>query len=302
MKQHNDDVFLARWLADELSEEELSEFKKSTAYSEYKEIIEGVDRLETPSYDRQKNFEATLAKIQDQQSTTKVRKLVPNWVYAAAAAIILFIGYTFVYQETTHQTQLAEQTTFELPDGSEVQLNADSKIVFKDFNWDSNRTLELTGEAYFKVKKGSKFTVKTKEGTVSVLGTQFTVNSRPNYYTVTCFEGKVKVEAASETHVLTHGDAFSIQRNIAKKYRITTTDPSWIAQESTFKEVAIEEVVAELERQYNIQVLGKENLKKEYFTGRFTHTNLEQSVVTIFDAMEIPYTFDADGNVSIQKY
>ena len=41
-----------------------------------------------------------------------------------------------------------------LPDHSEVVLNADSEITYKKSNWDTNRKLELQGEAYFKVAKG----------------------------------------------------------------------------------------------------------------------------------------------------
>ena len=153
-----------------------------------------------------------------------------------------------------------------------------------------------------KVKKGSKFTVITKEGTVAVLGTQFTVNSRNDFYNVTCFEGKVKVTSGKLSHILTPGNAITIQDNIAAPYTTIETVPSWTAQESSFNNVAIQEVVTELERQYNITVLGKENLKTAYFSGRFSHTNLQQALTTIFDTMEIRYTFDANSNVRILKY
>ena len=44
------------------------------------------------------------------------------------------------------------------------------------------------------------------------------------------------------------------------------------------------------------------HLHVAYFSGRFSHTNLKQALTTIFDTMEIPYTFDANRNVRIQKY
>jgi len=304
MEHQNNDTYLAKWLAGEMPDEELMEFKKTDEYKDYKFIVDVTKELETPTYDQQKNFSETLNKIsnQNQKNTTKVRTLIPKWAYAAAAAVVLFLGYSFFFQQNTYQTQLAEQTSFQLPDGSDVMLNADSKIAFKSFNWDNNRTLELTGEAYFKVKKGSKFTVITKEGAVAVLGTQFTVNSRDYFYNVACFEGKVKVTSGKLNHILTPGNAISIQDNIATPYKTTEVTPSWTAQESSFNEVAIYEVVTELERQYNITVLGKENLKTAYFTGRFSHTNLQQALTTVFDTMEIRYTFDANRNVRIQKY
>ena len=304
MKHQNDDIYLAKWVAGEMSENELHDFKKSSAYADYKFLIDVVNNLETPDYNQQKNFTATLNKIakQKEQPVTKIRTLIPNWAYAAAASVVLFLGYTFFFQETNYSAALAEQTSFELPDGSEVLLNAGSEIAFKTFNWENNRALNLTGEAYFKVKKGSKFTVQTKEGTVAVLGTQFTVNSRDNFYNVTCFEGKVKVTSGKLNHILTPGKAISIQDKIVTPYTVVETTPSWTEQESSFNNVAIPAVVTELERQYNISVFGKENLQEAYFSGRFSHTNLQQALTTIFDTMEIPYTFDANRNVSIQKY
>jgi len=304
MEHQNDDTYLAKWLAGEMPESELLNFKKTSAYTDYKFLVDVVDGLETPEYNQQQNFTATLNKIAKQQEKpeTKVRTLIPNWAYAVAASVVLFLGYTFFFQETTYNAELAEQTNFELPDGSEVYLNAGSEIAFNKFNWHNNRTLDLTGEAYFKVKKGSKFTVITKEASVAVLGTQFTVNSRKDFYNVSCFEGKVKVTSGKTNHILTPGNAISIQNHITTPYTTVETLPSWTTQESSFNNVAISQVVSELERQYNITISGKENLHVAYFSGRFSHTNLKQALTTIFDTMEIPYTFDANRNVRIQKY
>jgi len=224
-------------------------------------------------------------------------------MYAVAASLVLFLGYTFFFQQTNYTTQFAEQTTIELPDKSLVNLNSDSKLSFTSFNWKNNRELILQGEAFFKVKKGQTFTVKTNEGSVTVLGTQFTVNSRENYYNVICFEGKVKVDVVGKTSViLTKGEAISVQKDTLKNYKVTTKTPDWISKESSFYDVEVLEVIEELERQYNITIKGKMHIKPSRFSGRFSHTNLKQAVKTIFVAMEIPYTFDANGNVIIQKY
>lgn len=301
MKQQLDDTFLARWAAGELTDQELADFKSSDVYDEYKMIMDGVTLLETPSYNLEQNLQATLAKIDQQKNKeVKVRKLVPNWAYAAAASVVLFLGYIFFFQETTYTTQLAEISSVELPDGSIVELNADSRIKHKSFNW--NRNLNLEGEAFFKVKKGSTFTVNTKEGEVTVLGTQFTVKSRPNFYEVICYEGKVQVISQNEKHLLTVGKAVRFIKNKSQKYNLQSPTPSWINNESNFVKVPIIEVINELERQYNITIKGKENIKSAYFTGRFVHSNLDQALLTVFDTMEIPYTFDAGQQVSIQKY
>ena len=305
MEQHYDDTFLARWLNNELSKAEQATFQKSEYYKQYSKIVDTINTAEYPDYNVALNLEGTLKKIKHQNNSeiVKLKKKNYNWMYAVAASLLLFFGYAFFFQQTNYITQFAEQTTVELPDESLVELNVDSKLSFKSFNWKSNRELTLNGEAFFNVKKGQTFTVKTNEGSVTVLGTQFTVNSRPNYYNVICFEGKVSVEITGKTPViLAKGEAISIQKDTIKNYIVKVETPDWLSKTSTFYDVAILEVINELERQYNITIKGKTHLKASYFSGRFSHTNLEQAVKTIFVAMEIPYTFENKGNVIIQKY
>ena len=50
------DIFLTRWLNDELSAEELSAFKKSTDYDMYVKIIKGTEKLEGPHYNLEQTF------------------------------------------------------------------------------------------------------------------------------------------------------------------------------------------------------------------------------------------------------
>ena len=305
MKQQYDDTFLARWLANELTAEELQEFKNSEDYPKYAQIVETLETLEIPRFDLEANLEATLQKLSNEsKESVKKKRILPLWSYAAAASIALFIFvYSFFFQSTTYTTEFAEKTNFELPDGSSVDLNSGSKITFKKYNWKENRTLNLEGEAFFKVKKGESFIVNSKQGNVTVLGTQFTVNSRENLYHITCFEGKVLVVIAQKDSVyLTKGQAFRWQKTETKEYTITDSNPSWINEETTFTDMPIKLVIDELERQFDITISGKENLKYELFTGRISHKNSRIAVQTVFIAMEIPYTTDANGNVVIKNY
>ena len=215
----------------------------------------------------------------------------------------MFFAYNFFFTTATFTTQLAEKTNFKLPDGSQVELNALSSVTFDKSSWSDNRSLELKGEAYFKVTKGSTFTVNADQGNVTVLGTQFIVNARENFYNVVCYEGKVQVVSVQkDTLVLTKGMAFLIDKTQRKEYTIEESEPSWINDESNFKDAAIDRVLEELERQFDITISGKENLKPALFTGRFSHKDATLAVQTIFLAMEIPYTTDANGNVVIQKH
>jgi hypothetical protein len=84
-----------------------------------------------------------------------------------------------------------------LPDGTEVWLNAASSIHFPTQFAGNERRVELTGEAYFEVRKDARkpFHVVTATQDVEVLGTHFNVNSYTDEPLVktTLLEGKVKV-------------------------------------------------------------------------------------------------------------
>ncbi|MFL5748497.1 MAG: FecR family protein [Niastella sp.] len=102
----------------------------------------------------------------------------------------------------TISTPRGGQYQLVLPDGTKVWLNATSALQFPVAFTGSNRTVELTGEAYFEVAKNPArpFIVKVKELEVKVLGTHFNINAYDNEpeMKTTLLEGSVKVEIANE--------------------------------------------------------------------------------------------------------
>ena len=103
----------------------------------------------------------------------------------------------------THSIVIPRGETFKLIlcDGTEVWLNANSKLVYPTAFIEKERTVFLEGEAYFKVTKDTKpFIVKTDYLQTKVLGTEFNVKS----YTaedshVTLISGKVQVRSHENT-------------------------------------------------------------------------------------------------------
>lgn len=90
-----------------------------------------------------------------------------------------------------------------LADGSEVWLNAESKITFPIAFAGESREVNLEGEAYFEVAqhKGKPFSVVTSKEEVEVLGTHFNVSAYGDdeFSTVALLEGGVKVSLPSST-------------------------------------------------------------------------------------------------------
>ncbi|RTL10293.1 MAG: iron dicitrate transport regulator FecR, partial [Flavobacteriaceae bacterium] len=187
----DEDYKLAKWLNNELTAEELAEFKQNPDFALYEKIKENSARLKTPTFDQDK----MLSNVVATKKATKVVKLQQNWFVRIAAVLVITLGLSFFivnnFKEKYYGTELIQSVS--LPDNSEVIVNKNSYIEYKTFFWKNNRTIDLKGEAYFKVAKGKTFEVNTNLGKVTVLGTQFNVNSKDNTFEVTCYEGKVKV-------------------------------------------------------------------------------------------------------------
>jgi len=299
--EYTDDTFLARWLNKDLTSEELISFKKSKEYEEYLKIAEAMDAFESPSFNKEAVLQSIKNKIQSKQ---KVKKLVPNWMYAAVASVALLLSVVYYMSNSTETyiTSFGEQMAVTLPDGSKVQLNSKSSISYKKSDWfDGNRTLNLNGEGYFKVKKGSTFSVNTENGNVTVLGTQFNVKTLPLYFEVLCYEGKVQVKNKEEIAILTQGLSFrKIEQKPSEKGMFKNSSPLWVDGETSFNNTPLKFVVAELEKQYQITVSSVGIDLKTLFTGTFSNKNLDLALQTICIPLSIKYTIDGN-KVSLTK-
>jgi len=297
--KYNTEDFLAKWANGELSASELEAFEKSEEFDFYKSILEGTDVLKVPEY----NKEALFNKVQEgKEKNTKVIKFFPKWGYAAAAAIAILIASTFFFnQNSQFSTGYGEQLVVNLPDGSEAILNAKSELNFDTDTWQENRKINLTGEAFFKVKKGLSFTVQTNEGSVSVLGTQFSVNTKPSLLETICYEGSVKVEKGAQSGILTKGQALRIVDAELERWAINDAQPSWLQQESTFNNAPLYQVIKALENQYDISINSTAINTKARFTGSFTHSDLDTALRTVFEPLEIKFTFKNENTIILVK-
>jgi ferric-dicitrate binding protein FerR (iron transport regulator) len=284
MQKMNEDNKLAKWLDDRLDGEELKEFQASPEYDTYRKIKEFSAQLETPAMDMDATYAAIVAKRRAVKPEPKTIRLQP-WLGRIAAVLVLALGITFFLytnNTTTLMADAGERTEFELPDNSQVVLNAGSEASYKSWNWDSNREVELEGEAYFRVAKGQTFDVNTQLGKVTVVGTQFNVKARNGRFDVTCFEGKVKVTYNKEEILLTSG--MSIAYDNGQSIKITdpeTGQPGWINYEVSFTEEKLESVIDEIERQYKVTIDTKNVNTAETYTGTLPMNNLQQALEII---------------------
>ncbi len=289
--------FLATWLAGDISDKELKNLVSEADFIAYKKIKKGLlvlDSFEQP-------LSGSFVKIQDkivQKKERKQKRQNLGWGMSIAASLLVLFGLFSMFNnsEIIIGTANAEQKTIFLLDGSEVVLNAKSEISYYKEEWNANRVVKLTGEAFFKVKKGSTFTVKTAYGDVMVLGTQFNVNAINDYFQVTCFEGKVKVINNQKDYILNPTNSYrKINGNAFEEFNTSTPLPTWINGESNFKSVPLKYVIFAIEKQYNIEIDANNINGSQIFTGSFSHNNLEIALASVFRTMNINYNKKEKG-------
>jgi len=288
--ENSDEQFLARWLNNDLTDEELIRFKKSEDYKLYEKIGNQSQFLEVPNLNTTK---ASWEKVSNKTvNNNNVRKLNYNWTIGVAASVLIFLGLVFGLKSNTDSfiSGMGEHLTVILPDSSEVVLNGNSKLEFDPSEWKSNtRVLSLMGEAFFKVKKGSLFTVNTSVGNVQVLGTQFNVNTLANSLEVKCYSGKVKASQGNLESVLTKGKGYRVLNNEEENWSFNAQETSWLNNEHRFYKTPMSKVFAALENQFNLSIQNKDSHMNKRFTGSFSNKSKTVALKIVLEAMNIDF-------------
>jgi transmembrane sensor len=209
-----------------------------------------------------------------QAKMAKMRKLRP-WTLAVAACLVLLALVYLGGNSYTRTISAArgQQVRLRLPDGSKVSLNAESQVTYKPLVWYFQREIRLEGEGFFEVREGRQFSVVSPAGTTTVLGTSFNVYARDTNYRVFCATGKVSVSSrlGGETVWLNPNQMAVWDGKLKVRDTVDQSQPlAWRAGYFSFQAQTLTEVIAEIERQYDIQiVLDDTTLKDRTFTGRF---------------------------------
>jgi ferric-dicitrate binding protein FerR (iron transport regulator) len=280
---------IQKWLDHSLTSEELEAFKKLDDYEELTKMQTALQYFKAPEVDVDAAYTAVTT---TQKDTSKPTTWLKPLLKIAAILIIGFGSYFYITSPTltTHDTIAANKTLIELPDTSEVMLNAVTSLSYDEDAWDEKREINLNGEAYFKVTKGNTFRVITDTGIVTVLGTEFNVKQRNNLFEVFCYEGSVKVSYTNTSVVLQPGQRYLILGG--KEFRNeeeNLKEPAWIRNESSFKSLPLQEVIQEFERQYNVTVKVENMDTSMLVTGSFTHTDIDAALQAITLPLHLKY-------------
>ena len=211
------------------------------------------------------------------------RKWLP-WVAAAIVLVTVGLGLFNYFQPEKPgiQTGYAEIRQESLPDGSQVTLNANSKITFdKSWQKEKDREVWVNGEAFFQVKKTprkSRFIVHTGHFDIIVTGTEFNVVNRNEKTNVLLKEGSVLIRMANgEETAMKPGDfvEFSndqLQKKTAKDIQVM----AWKDRKFIFEKTPMTEVGANIKDLYGINVrFGDDAVATDSISGILPNDNLD---------------------------
>jgi transmembrane sensor len=218
----------------------------------------------------------------------KPLKIAIDWPkILIAASVVLIIGATLFCSlyTTSVDCSRGEHLAQTLPDGSKVQLNSESSISYSPYWWYFNRSITLKGEAFFEVKKGKKFTVKSTLGNTTVLGTSFNIFARNNTYKVLCTTGKVQVSTANKKNSVTlEPNQLAELKNQTILKRSSNVQANniiaWKDNKFNFIATPLIEVFQEIERQYDVK-LDIKGIPQHLHTGYFSKNKKVESTLNL---------------------
>jgi transmembrane sensor len=213
----------------------------------------------------------------------------------------------------TMSTARGNQYHLQLADGSKVWLNAASSIRFPTTFAGNERSVEITGEAYFEVTHDAAkpFTVKisstsgTDGGEVQVLGTHFNINAYDDEAAVrtTLAEGKVKVTRAGSL-VLLQPLQQAVWNKENEKLKVRHADLgkelAWKTGMFEFQDDDLPTIMRQLSRWYDVNVRFEGPLSKKVFNGSIRRQASLSQVLQILKLAGVSYTLEGK-NVTVRS-
>ncbi len=201
-------------------------------------------------------------------------------------------------EKSTHNGQ---KLTTNLPDGSKVMLNTNSKMSY-EFPFNGNeRIIHLEGEAFFEVTRDTlrPFRVISSGITTTALGTSFNINSKHEKgVDVSLLTGKVSVQNLSgESVILYPGNkVVAIDNDLVHTEQFDyNQELGWKDGVLIFRDVSFPEIVDKLEDWYGIKVDSRLKLKDNiHYSGNYKNETLEEVLQGISFIYHFEYTIHAD--------
>lgn len=204
---------------------------------------------------------------------------------------------TAVAYNTLTNPRGSKVVTLTLSDGTKVWLNSESSLKYPTAFTGNERTVEITGEAYFEVthRDDMPFKVRKDNTEVTVLGTHFNVNAYDdeNQIKVTLLEGSVEValrrsQGERSSVKIKPGEQVTLQRAQDDIQVLKNVDVeqvmAWKNGMFRFEGTNIEAIMRQVKRWYDVDVTYQVNTQNLNFSGV---VGRKESVSELLKIMEL---------------
>jgi transmembrane sensor len=270
----------------------------------------------------------------------KPLKIALMTLCAAIIAVAGFYGYHAMYpkaiaakpvsDKSEVSTRYGSRTKLVLPDGSQVWLNAGSKLTYDKLYGNSIREVALSGEAFFDVVKNpaKPFVIHTAKIDIKVLGTAFNVKSYPGEKSTetSLIRGSIEVTIhnrssgkiilkPNEKLVIANDDEADSKLARQKPATVkaaaqqepfvaishltyqpkdsTIVETSWVDNKLIFRSQTFEDLAAQLERWYDVSIIiADEKVKKKKLTGVFENETIDQALTALQFTVPFRYSIN----------
>lgn len=204
----------------------------------------------------------------------------------------------------TLSTPKGRQYHMQLPDGTQVWLNAGSSLHYPTVFSGSERLVDVSGEAYFEVARDASrpFRVRAGPGAeISVLGTHFNINAYSNEpaVTTTLLEGSVKFN----DRLLRPGQQSKLEQGSGNLTLINDVETSqvvaWKNGRFDFNNMSLQQTMHQLERWYDIDVVYEKDIPDIKFYGKMTRHIPLSDLLIILEKSKVH--FQMEGRKLIVK-
>ena len=245
------------------------------------------------------------------QGNVVVTKQEGRLVYATASPATGHSSPTF----NTMVTPRGRQFQLVLPDGSKVWLNAASSIHYPTAFTGSERTVEITGEAYFEITQNGQMPFKVKfntpggnAGEVEVLGTHFNINAYADEPAIktTLLEGAVKIVSGQpgilhpKLAILHPGQQAALSTGSDKSSQIlvkpvdTIEVMAWKNGYFQFNDTPFPSIMRQVARWYDVDVIYDGTIPEKKFTADFSRQTKLSEFLKVLELSGIRFSTDAN--------
>lgn len=310
------EAHILAYIKGELSEDAQKEYDELLQTSpEFRMKVEEIRSFYSLSedLDKQRNIDTLSAweKLHRKMMFFSFIQRTKSGIQTVAAIVLpLFLLYQYVLRPVSEPKNDELITLFSapgvitktmLPDGSEVWLNAQSELSYPREFIGKERTVKLSGEAYFKVvsDRKNRFNVLTPYNTmISAFGTEFNVNAYPEEEDsqITLARGKIEVVASNsgQKEMLQEGQKIILSSQTDKMKIIPAdvyVETAWKDGKLIFRREKLSTIVKKLSCKYGASIqLSGETVNDYEYTATFANETLEEILDLLMRSAPITYS------------